>query len=265
MLALLASSIALSIFGPPLISQDSIAGSTATSKSDPATSAAESTDVNQAATSKNQSSNSADQKKSVEGKVKSELPADHPSQIEALRKKKAIAANPRGKLKPGTFNKLDEFESWVLVHKGTERAFTGEFWNHKAQGTYICRRCNAPLYNSSDKFDSQCGWPSFDDEIPDTVTRVPDKDGYRIEIVCSNCGGHLGHVFNGEGFTRKNTRHCVNSVSIKFVPSDQPLPDLLAPQEAISKTLDKDKGRDDRAKADANDNLSDADRAADNQ
>ena len=139
--------------------------------------------------------------------------------------------NPKGKLKFGEFNKLERFESWVLVNKGTERAFTGDYWNHKEEGTYICRRCNAPLYRSSDKFDSGCGWPSFDDEVPKSVTRIPDSDGQRIEIICTNCGGHLGHVFLGERFTQKNTRHCVNSVSVKFVPKDKPLPETIRPKD----------------------------------
>ncbi len=159
-----------------------------------------------------------------------------------------IEPNPRGKLKQGAFNKLDQFESWVLVQKGTERAFTGEYWNHKADGTYICRRCNSPLYKSSDKFDSGCGWPSFDDELPKAVTRVPDKDGMRIEIVCTNCGGHLGHVCLGERFTKKDTRHCVNSVSSKFVPKDQPLPEIIRSKDrsadkkksAVSEDVDGD-------------------------
>jgi methionine-R-sulfoxide reductase len=120
---------------------------------------------------------------------------------------------------PSKYNKLTSEEERVILRKGTEMPFTGEYLNNKEQGTYVCRQCEAELYTSDSKFNSNCGWPSFDDEITENVTRVPDRDGRRTEIICSNCGGHLGHVFLGEGFTVKNTRHCVNSVSIKFVPS----------------------------------------------
>lgn len=117
------------------------------------------------------------------------------------------------------FNTLNTFEKWVIEEKGTERPFSGKYYNHKEDGTYTCKKCGAALYSSKDKFDSHCGWPSFDDEIEGAVKRVPDKDGHRTEIVCANCGAHLGHVFEGEGFTDKNTRHCVNSVSLDFQPA----------------------------------------------
>ena len=116
------------------------------------------------------------------------------------------------------YNTLTPEEERVIVYKGTEMPYTGKYYKTKEEGTYICRRCNAPLYKSDDKFDSHCGWPSFDDEIPGAVERIADPDGSRVEIICANCKGHLGHVFEGEGFTNKNTRHCVNSVSIELVP-----------------------------------------------
>jgi len=116
------------------------------------------------------------------------------------------------------FNELTEFEKYVIEDKGTERPFTGIYYNNNEPGTYVCKRCNAPLYRSADKFDAHCGWPSFDDEIKGAVKRTLDADGRRTEITCAKCGAHLGHVFIGEGFTLKNTRHCVNSVSLNFIP-----------------------------------------------
>ena len=115
------------------------------------------------------------------------------------------------------YNTLTDEEKYVIIQKGTEAPFAGEFHDNKAEGMYFCRQCNAPLFNSDAKFDSGTGWPSFDDAIEGHVSEVPDDDGRRVEIVCTNCGGHLGHVFKGERMTEKSTRHCVNSLSLQFV------------------------------------------------
>lgn len=124
-------------------------------------------------------------------------------------------------------NKLTAKEKNVLIDRGTEAPFTGRYDDFFEDGTFICRQCNTPLFSSRAKFDAGCGWPSFDENFPDTVTRLPDPDGSRTEIECTNCKAHLGHVFAGEGMTDKNTRHCVNSISLRFIPRGKVIPKTL--------------------------------------
>lgn len=118
-----------------------------------------------------------------------------------------------------SYNSLTAEERYVIESKGTERPFTGEYDDFYEEGNYLCRKCDAEVYRSVDKFDAHCGWPAFDKEVQGAVRHLPDPDGMRIEVECANCGGHLGHVFMGEGFTATNARHCINSVSMKFVPA----------------------------------------------
>ena len=156
------------------------------------------------------------------------------------RKKKVTGKKEDGEVE---YNKLTPAEAHILLHKGTERPFTGEYTELKEPGTYICRRCNAPLYHSDTKFESHCGWPSFDDAIKGAVTQRLETDGTgRTEIICNNCGGHLGHVFLGEGYTLKNTRHCVNSKSMRFIAQGKPLPEVIKPKSKDAKE-EKDSGK----------------------
>lgn len=124
------------------------------------------------------------------------------------------------------YNQLNPEEKRIIENKGTEMPFNGEYENFYEEGTFICRRCNAPLFSSKSKFDAECGWPSFDENFPNAVQRLQDADGIRTEIQCANCGAHLGHVFEGEKFTEKDTRHCVNSLSIRFIPAGKQLPEV---------------------------------------
>lgn len=139
--------------------------------------------------------------------------------------------------KTKNLNRLTATEANILLHKGTEAPFSGEYNLHFANGIYVCKQCDTPLYTSFSKFHSQCGWPSFDDEIENAVKHLPDPDGHRTEIVCAHCEGHLGHVFVGEQSTPKNTRHCVNSLSIRFIPISELLTQAKQPQSGFGAAL----------------------------
>jgi methionine-R-sulfoxide reductase len=139
----------------------------------------------------------------------------------------ALAASKAVEERDVKYNELTDFETQVILNKATERPGSGEFDHFFEPGSYLCRRCNSLLYESKAKFDSGCGWPAFDDEVDGAVRRETDRDGRRIEILCANCDGHLGHVFLGEGFTDTDTRHCVNSVSMIFVPAGEALPAVI--------------------------------------
>ena len=128
-----------------------------------------------------------------------------------------------------SYNKLSDEERRIIEDKGTEPPFSGEYDNFRQDGTFVCRRCNAPLFSAKTKFDAGCGWPAFDQNFPNAVSRLPDPNGIRTEIECAHCGAHLGHVFEGEHLTKENTRHCVNSLSIKFVAQKEELPKKLQP------------------------------------
>lgn len=163
--------------------------------------------------------------------LKKQDPGTQPTILNGNKETQSKSTTPPKKEKkkemPAEFNKLTAFEASVILDKGTERADTGEYNSTVEPGVYVCRQCNAKLYRSNDKFEAHCGWPSFDDEISGAVKRKVDADGYRVEILCKNCDGHLGHVFEDERKTEKNIRHCVNSVSLKFFPEGKEPPAMI--------------------------------------
>ncbi len=153
------------------------------------------------------------------------------SQVKIMDNGKSLEPSKKPLVVYGPYNPLNEQESYVLLRKGTEAPGDGGYTLTKEAGTYLCRQCNVRLYLAEDKFSSHCGWPSFDDEIEGAVKRHTDADGRRVEIVCANCDGHLGHVFEGERMTEKNTRHCVNSISMRFYPEGKELPPMIKKAE----------------------------------
>lgn len=160
--------------------------------------------------------------------------AENPDAAQAATEKRSGKGKPMDELEKadqkkivGDYNPLTANEAYVILRQGTEPPGPGGYTMTKDPGTYLCRQCNAILYRAEDKFESHCGWPSFDDEVDGAVARRPDPDGYRVEIVCANCGGHLGHVFEGERMTAKNTRHCVNSISMRFIKKGDEIPAMI--------------------------------------
>jgi peptide-methionine (R)-S-oxide reductase len=174
-----------------------------------------------------------------------ELPIQSTAAQPKANKMSSQKTSEQAIVKQAEYNPLTPAEAHVLLDKGTERPGVGEYTDQQENGVYICRRCNAKLYNSDSKFQSHCGWPSFDDEIKGAVKRQPDVDGMRVEIVCQNCGGHLGHVFEGEKMTDKNIRHCVNSISMKFIAGQTKIPPMIQLETPSDKnvTEGQDAGR----------------------